>query len=42
MRPAIEIKNTKKNTTVFFTVVLFFVSYPYADFCTVWWQNIFW
>ena len=42
MRPAIEINKTKNKTPVFFTVVLFFVSYPYADFCTVWWQNIFW
>ena len=42
MRPAIEINKTKNKTTVFFTVVLVFVSYTFADFCTVRWQNIFW
>ena len=29
MRPAIEINKTKNKTTVFFTVVLFFLGYKY-------------
>ena len=42
MRPAIEINKTKNKTTVFFTVVLFLVSYTDAELCTGWWQKIFW